>query len=214
MSVVQKGIDHTFLLQRRLSLEAEVRAWCSAAVRSACSRQPSCACAACATVVVGRETRVGPARADRDAARRRILSRSTSRRCSICRRQLGYPDIVIEATGSARVVFDAMEILGPNGVLCLLSRDRRRRRERGADRSDQPADRARQPGRVRQRERQPAALRQGVKDFVTIEKKWPGTLSRLLTNRIPWEDHKTVVHRARNRDQVDARDQRVAQEAT
>jgi threonine dehydrogenase-like Zn-dependent dehydrogenase len=36
-------------------------------------------------------------------------------------KETGYPDIVIEATGVSRVVFDAMEILGPNGVLCLLS---------------------------------------------------------------------------------------------
>ena len=36
-------------------------------------------------------------------------------------KETGFPDLVIEATGSAKVVFDAMEILGANGVLCLLS---------------------------------------------------------------------------------------------
>jgi hypothetical protein len=31
----------------------------------------------------------------------------------------------------------------------------------------------------------------GVKDLVKIEKTWPGTLGRLLTNPIPWEHYKT-----------------------
>ena len=26
---------------------------------------------------------------------------------------------------------------------------------------------------------------------MTIEKKWPGVMHRLLTNKIPWQDHKT-----------------------
>ena len=29
-----------------------------------------------------------------------------------------------------------------------------------------------------------------MKDFVTINKKWPGVMDRLLTDRIPWENHK------------------------
>ena len=36
----------------------------------------------------------------------------------------------------------------------------------------------------------PRHFKQGVKDFVTIDRKWPGTMSKLLTNRIPWQDHK------------------------
>ena len=31
----------------------------------------------------------------------------------------------------------------------------------------------------------------GVKDFLIIEKKWPGAMKRLLTNPIPWQDHRT-----------------------
>ena len=35
--------------------------------------------------------------------------------------QIGQPDLVLEATGSSQVAFDAMQILNANGVLCLLS---------------------------------------------------------------------------------------------
>jgi hypothetical protein len=37
----------------------------------------------------------------------------------------------------------------------------------------------------------PRHFAMGVKDMVTIDRKWPGALKRLLTNRIPWENHKT-----------------------
>jgi len=36
----------------------------------------------------------------------------------------------------------------------------------------------------------PRHFKMGVKDFVTINKKWPGVMNRLLTDRIPWENHK------------------------
>jgi len=107
------------------------------------------------------------------------------------KKDTGHPDIVIEATGSARVVFDAMEILGPNGVLCLLS-------VTGGDTQNaEPIDLINQRlvlgnqvvfGSVNAN---PRHFKMGVKDFVTIQKKWPGVLNRLLTNKIPWQDHKT-----------------------
>jgi hypothetical protein len=37
----------------------------------------------------------------------------------------------------------------------------------------------------------PRHFAMGVKDFVTIEKKWPAALSRLLTSRLAWSDHRT-----------------------
>ncbi len=106
-------------------------------------------------------------------------------------KETGYPDIVIEATGVSKVVFDAMEILGPNGVLCLLS-------VTGGDTmNSEPIDLINQKlvlgnqvvfGSVNAN---PRHFKQGVKDFVTINKKWPGVMNKLLTNRIPWQDHKT-----------------------
>jgi hypothetical protein len=29
----------------------------------------------------------------------------------------------------------------------------------------------------------------GLKDFIAIEKKWPGVLRQLITTRLPWEQY-------------------------
>jgi threonine dehydrogenase-like Zn-dependent dehydrogenase len=106
-------------------------------------------------------------------------------------KETGNPDIVIEATGVSSVGFDAMEILGRNGVLCLLSVTG------GNEMTAEPTDLINQRlvlgnqvvfGSVNAN---PRHFKQGVKDFVTINKKWPGVMSKLLTNKIPWQDHKT-----------------------
>jgi threonine dehydrogenase-like Zn-dependent dehydrogenase len=190
MSVVEKGIDHTYLLQRRLKgwkpkfgmvLGGGPVGLLAAAVLRARGLR---------TVVIGRE--------DASDLRAQIAKQLGAEYLSVANKTLtdvpkevGFPDIVIEATGSAKVVFDAMEILGPNGVLCLLS-------VTGGDTMNaEPIDLINQRlvlgnqvvfGSVNANPRHFAA---GVKDFVTIQKKWPGALTRLLTNKIPWQDHKT-----------------------
>lgn len=84
-----------------------------------------------------------------------------------------------------------MQILGPNGVLCLLSVTV------GSSTSEEPIERINQSlvggnqvvfGSVNANA---GHFEKGVKDFVTIDRKWPGVLNRLLTNRIPWQDHKS-----------------------
>jgi len=190
MSVVEKGIDHTYLLQHRLKgwkpklgmvLGAGPVGLLAAAILRARGLR---------TVVVGRE--------DPSDLRAQIARQLGAEYLSVANKALpdvpkdtGHPDIVIEATGSARVVFDAMEILGPNGVLCLLS-------VTGGDTQNaEPIDLINQRlvlgnqvvfGSVNAN---PRHFKMGVKDFVTIQKKWPGVLNRLLTNKIPWQDHKT-----------------------
>jgi threonine dehydrogenase-like Zn-dependent dehydrogenase len=190
MSVVEKGIDHTYLLQRRLKgwkpkfgmvLGGGPVGLLAAAVLRARGLR---------TVVIGRE--------DPSDLRAQIAKQLGAEYVSVANKALtdvpketGYPDIVVEATGSARVVFDAMEILASNGVLCLLS-------VTGGDTMNaEPIDLINQRlvlgnqvvfGSVNAN---PRHFAMGVKDFVTIQKKWPGALTRLLTNRIPWQDHKT-----------------------
>jgi threonine dehydrogenase-like Zn-dependent dehydrogenase len=186
MSVVEKGIDHAFLLQRRLVWEPKlavvlgggpVGLLAAAVLRARGLR----------TVVFGREPALD--------LRAQIATELGAEYCSTDKcglldlpKQIGAPDIVIEATGNAKVVFDAMEILAPNGVLCLLSVTG------GAGTNVEPIDRINQLlvlgnqvvfGSVNAN---PRHFAKGVEDFVTIEKNWPGTLSRLLTNRIPWQD--------------------------
>jgi threonine dehydrogenase-like Zn-dependent dehydrogenase len=189
MSVVEKGIDHAFLIQRRLIWKPKlgvvlgggpVGLLAAAVLRVRGLR----------TVVVGREP-------DTDL-RAQIAKKLGAEYVCVANQSLldlpkliGPPDLVIEATGSARVVFDAMEILGPNGVLCLLSVTG------GTGVNEEPIERINQLivlgnqvvfGSVNAN---PRHFAMGVKDFVAIEKKWPGVLSKLLTNRIPWDQHKT-----------------------
>jgi glucose 1-dehydrogenase len=188
MSVVEKGIDHAFLIQRRLIWKPKlgvvlgggpVGLLAAAVLRVRGLR----------TVVVGREP-------DTDL-RAQIAKKLGAEYVCVANsslldlpKQIGPPDLVIEATGSARVVFDAMEILGPNGVLCLLSVTG------GTGVNEEPIERINQLivlgnqvvfGSVNAN---PRHFAMGVKDFVAIEKKWPGVLSKLLTNRIPWAQHK------------------------
>ena len=189
MSVVEKGIDHAFSLQRRL------RTWkprvCvvlgggpvgllgAAALRARGLR----------VIVAGRE----PASDLRAQVAMQMGVEYVSTKSSVLEvlEHVGRPDLVLEATGSAKVVFDAMEMLGPNGVLCLLSVTG------GSTVHEEPIDRINQLlvlgnqvvfGSVNANHRHFA---QGVEDFVIIERQWPGTMSRLLTNRIPWQNFKT-----------------------
>jgi threonine dehydrogenase-like Zn-dependent dehydrogenase len=189
MSVVQKGIDHSYLLQRRLIgwkpkfamvLGAGPIGLLAAAVLRVRGLR---------TAVIGRE--------DASDYRARIAESIGAEYVCVANRALpdvpkdvGYPELVIEATGAARVVFDAMQILGRNGVLCLLSVTG------GETVQPEPIDRINQTivlgnqvvfGSVNA---SPRHFAQGVKDFVAIDRRWPGVMNRFLTDRIPWTDHK------------------------
>ncbi len=189
MSVVEKGIDHTVLLQNRL------KGW-HPRVGMVLGAGPIGLLAAAVLRVRGLRTVVVGREAPSDF-RAQIAKSLGAEYLSVANKALpdvpketGYPDIVIEATGVSRVVFDAMEILGPNGVLCLLS-------VTGGDTMNpEPTDLINQRlvlgnqvvfGSVNAN---PRHFKMGVKDFVTINKKWPGVMDRLLTDRIPWENHK------------------------
>lgn len=184
MSVVEKGIDHAFLLQRRLMTwkprlcvvlgGGPVGLLGAAALRARGLR----------TVVVARE----PASDLRAQIATQIGAEYIASASGVLEvvDQVGRPDLVLEATGNAKVVFDAMEMLGANGVLCLLSVTG------GSSMHEEPIDRINQLlvlgnqvvfGSVNAN---PRHFAQGVEDFVIIEKEWPGAMKRLLTNPIPW----------------------------
>jgi len=190
MSVVEKGVDHAFLLQRRmhgwkprvgLALGAGPIGLLAAAVMRARGLR---------TVVTGREA---PTDLRADIARQlgaEYLSVADRTLADVVK-EIGEPDLIMEATGSSQVVFDAMQAMNRNGVLCLLSVTS------GDRQHPQPTDLINQRlvlgnqvifGSVNASARHFDA---GVKDFVTIERKWPGALRRLLTHPIPWQDHRT-----------------------
>jgi threonine dehydrogenase-like Zn-dependent dehydrogenase len=189
MSVVEKGIDHTFLLQDRLRVWKPKFAMVLGAGPIGLLAAAVLRVRGLRTVVVGREAPTDFRAQIAKSLGAEYLS-VANKTLSDVPRETGYPDIVIEATGVSRVVFDAMEILGPNAVLCLLS-------VTGGDTMNpEPIDLINQRlvlgnqvvfGSVNAN---PRHFKMGVKDFVAINKKWPGVMSRLLTDRIPWENHK------------------------
>lgn len=188
MSIVEKGIDHAFLLQRRLiwkpALGMVLGAGPIGLLASAVLRLRGLR-----TVVVARE----PASDLRAQIARRIGAEYVSvADTSLIDLTLsvGPPDLIVEATGSAQVVFDAMEMLGLNGVLCLLSVTG------GSGLHEEPIDRINTSLVVGNRvvfgsvNANPRHFAAGVKDFVAIEKRWPGALARLVTDRLPWQAHR------------------------
>jgi threonine dehydrogenase-like Zn-dependent dehydrogenase len=189
MSVVEKGIDEAFLIQRRMKVWDPRFAMVLGAGPVGLLAASVLRARGLRTAVIGRE-------AETDL-RARIAKQLGAEYISVANRPLtelpkdtGYPDVVIEATGSAKVVFDAMELLAPNGVLSLLSVTG------GQTMNPEPIDLINQRlvlgnqvvvGSVNAN---PRHFKMGVRDFAAIDRKWPGVLSQLLTDRIPWQDHK------------------------
>ena len=204
MSVVQKGIDHTYLLQQRL------KGW-KPKFGMVLGAGPIGLLAA--AVLRARGLRVAvdrPRRPDRLARADSSKQLGAEYVCVANKalpdvpKETGHPDIVIEATGVSRVVFDAMEILGPNGVLCLLS-------VTGGDTMNpEPIDLINQRlvlgnqvvfGSVNAN---PRHFKQGVKDFVTINQEVAGRDEPAADEPDPLAGSQDVVHRARQRHQIDA----------
>lgn len=188
MSVVEKGIDQAFLIQRRFTWKPQLGMVLGAG---------PVGLLACA-VLRARGLRVIVAgREDAQNLRAQIATQLGAEYVSVADRPLvglvkdvGYPDLILEATGSAKVAFTAMEMLAPNGVLCLLSVTG------GQTEMTEPIDAINQRlvlgnqvvvGSVNANRRH---FQRGIEDFVAIERAWPGSLQRLLTDRIPWQDHK------------------------
>ncbi|MGH9411552.1 MAG: glucose 1-dehydrogenase [Vicinamibacterales bacterium] len=188
MSIVEKGVEQAFLLQRRFSWTPRAGMVLGAGpvglLAAAVLRRRGLE-----TTVVGRE--------ETSDLRAQIATQLGAKYISVATRPLadvvtdtGFPDLIVEATGNAGVAFSAMSLLALNGVLCLLSVTG------GHAESDEPIDVINQRlvlgnrvvfGSVNANKRH---FQHGVEDFVAIEKAWPGALQRMLTDRIPWEQHR------------------------
>jgi threonine dehydrogenase-like Zn-dependent dehydrogenase len=196
MSVVEKGIDHAFLLQQRLDWKPKTAlvmgagpiGLLGAAVLRARGLE---------THVIGRESEIDK--------RAQLAKKMGAQYHSVAdktlfdvKKEMAPIDVAIEATGAAGVAFDAMQILGPNGVLCLLSLTG------GSKTADQPIEKINQQlvlgnqvvfGSVNASQRHFAM---GLKHFAVIEKKWPGVLPQLITTRLPWEQYHTWFEQRRS----------------
>jgi glucose 1-dehydrogenase len=187
MSVVEKGIDHAFLLQQRLDWKPKTALVLGGG--------PIGLLAAAVLRARGLETHVVGREPETDN-RAQLAKKMGAKYHSVANQTLfdvkkDMPpiDIAIEATGVASVAFDGMQILGRNGVLCLLSVTG------GSKTADQPIEKINQQlvlgnqvvfGSVNAN---PRHFAMGVKDFSTIERKWPGVLKQLITTRLPWEQY-------------------------
>ncbi len=191
MSIVEKGIDHAFVLQRRLVWKPEASLVLGAGPIGLLA----------ASVLRGRGLRTVVASREDPADPRAQVVRElgaeyvSTLNCTLADvvRATGAPDILVEATGNAGVVFDAMQILGPNGVLCLLSVTA------GETVTPEPIDLINRRFVIGNQvvfgsvNANPRHFVTGIKDFSRIEKAHPGVLRKLLTHPIPWEDYGSVV---------------------
>ncbi len=108
--------------------------------------------------------------------------------------EIGAPDLILEGTGFSPLVFEAMEVLGKNGVLVMVS-------VTGGERAVEiPSDRINQGfvlgnkvavGSVNASR---ADFERGVQDLAQAELQWPGWLARLLTNPVQGlENYETLM---------------------
>ena len=187
MSVAEKAIDHAFLLQRRFSWKPKtgvvIGAGSIGLLTAAVMRVRGLE-----THVIGRE----PETDHRAHVARGMGARYHSvagKTILDVQKDMPPIDIAVEATGVAGVAFDAMQILGANGVLCLLSLTA------GSKTAVQPVEKINQQlvlgnrvvfGSVNANHRH---FRMGLKDLGAIEKTWPGVLKQLITTQMPWEQY-------------------------
>lgn len=111
--------------------------------------------------------------------------------------KIGNIDIIIEATGSAKMAFSAMEILGTNGVLCLTSITG------GQNKIEIPADKINLDmvlgnklvfGTVNANRRY---FETGVAHFKTFQSLWPGLLEKMITRRVTMDNFTEGLNRRR-----------------
>ena len=98
--------------------------------------------------------------------------------------QIGNLDLIMEATGNSTVAFQAMSALGTNGVLCLMgvSTDQKPLEVNTASLNTQMVlGNKMMFGTVSSNR---GHFERSIQLLASIEQKWPGWLSRLITRRL------------------------------
>ncbi|MGH9327704.1 MAG: glucose 1-dehydrogenase, partial [Terriglobia bacterium] len=186
-SVVEKGIDHVYLIQRRMNWQPE-RALVLGAGPVGLLAAAVLRVRGLKTFIVGRETETDLRAQLAESVEADYLP-IDGLAITDLPKKTGPLDIVIEATGVSSVVFGAMQILAPDGILCLLSVTG------GHAIRPEPTDRINQDlvlgnnvvfGSVNAN---PRHFQKGVEDFQSIEKSYPGMLPKLITSQLDWKDY-------------------------
>ena len=186
MSVVQKGIDHAYRMQERMSWEPRTAVVLGAGpvgiLAAATLRLRGLD-----VTVTAREAEGSPRHALLREAGIGYVSSSKTPLEDVPKR-LGRIDIVVEATGASAVVFPSMRMLGPDGV-CILSSVTGGSKSFQVDLAEwnremvlgnRVAFGTVNAGR--------GHFESGARDLEIIEARVPGWLARLITRRLPFTD--------------------------
>jgi threonine dehydrogenase-like Zn-dependent dehydrogenase len=188
LSIVEKGIEQVFRIQQRMPWKPKTAAVLGAG--------PVGLLAAAVLGVRGLRTIVAGREQESDARAQLAKHLKAEYVClektplNELTKLTGPLDIVIEATGSSAVAFGAMQILPPTGILCLLSVTA------GYKTQPVPTDQINQGIVARNNvvfgsvNAHPRHFQMGAKDFVKIDRRCPGALEKMITNHLPWEQHR------------------------
>ncbi len=186
LTVVEKGIDHSFRIQKRMAWNPKTALVLGAGPVGLLAAAVL-ANRGLRTIVVGREPETDP--------RAQVAPKLGTEYFSCANlpladlpKKLAPLDLIVECTGSSTVVFTAMQLLSPDGLLCLLS-------VTGGDKQElEPTARINQELVLRNNvvfgsvNANPRHYRRGIRDLVAIERAHPGALASLITRRLPWTD--------------------------
>ena len=110
--------------------------------------------------------------------------------------EIGPVDVVLEATGFSPLAFDAMDMVAPNGVVCLTGVSAGARKlEVSADHLNLEMVLSNKVvfGTVNANRRH---FESGVRHLQEIESRWPALLSRMITRRLPLRDFAAAFERS------------------
>jgi threonine dehydrogenase-like Zn-dependent dehydrogenase len=188
LSIVEKGIDQAFRLQQRMLWKPKTALILGAG--------PVGLLAAAVLGVRGLRTLIAGRDPEGDV-RAQLAKQLNAEYISVEKtplneltKQMGPLDFILEATGSSTVVFAAMQMLPPTGILCLLSVTG------GYKTQPVPTDQINQDLVLRNNvvfgsvSAHPRHFQLGAKDFVKIERHCPGALEKMITHRLSWEQHR------------------------
>jgi threonine dehydrogenase-like Zn-dependent dehydrogenase len=188
LSIVEKGIDQAFRIQQRMQWKPKTAVILGAG--------PVGLLAAAVLAARGLRTIVAGREPESDV-RAQLAKQLHAEYISVEKtplnelmKQMGPLDLIIEATGSSTVVFAAMQMLPPTGILCLLSVTG------GYKTQPVPTDQINQDLVMRNNvvfgsvSAHPRHFQLGAKDFVKIERRCPGALAKMITDHLPWEQHR------------------------
>ena len=198
LSVVEKAFRQTHAIQQRLRWEPRHVLVTGAG--------PVGLLAACVARLRGLETTIYSRNAP-EPALRTILDRlgvyyvdSHVVDAADAARELGAPDIVMEATGASALAWETAGVLAVNGVACLLS-------VTGGDTTTEIAsDRLNDELVLGNRvvfgsvNASRADFEQGVADLGALEEELPGLLASLITRRVPMDQVRDALGEKRHGD--------------